>query len=44
MRKDSKKLSEFDTFLRTISYNAFKAYENKIELSDKVLLKGIGGL
>ena len=41
LRKDKKKLSEFETLLRTTSYNAYKAYENKIELSDKVLTKGI---
>ena len=44
LMKANKKLSKFDTFLRIISYNAYKAYENRIELSDKVLLKGIGGL
>ena len=41
LRKDHKKLSEFEALLRVISYNAYKAYENKIELSDKVLTKGI---
>lgn len=41
LRKDHKKLSEFEALLRIISYNAYKAYENKIELSDKVLTKGI---
>ena len=41
IHKDNKKLSDFATLLRTISYNAYKAYENKIELSDKILTKGI---
>ena len=32
IHKDNKKLSDFATLLRNISYNAYRAYENKIEL------------
>lgn len=42
--KDYRKLDKFEKLLRDMSYNAFQAHANKIELSDKVLLEGIGGL
>lgn len=39
--KDHRKLDKFEKLLRDMSYNAFQAYAHKIELSDKVLTKGI---
>ena len=41
VHKDYRKLDKFEKLLRDISYNAFQAYAHKIELSDKVLTKGI---
>ena len=39
--KDHRKLDKFERLLQNMTYNAFQAYTHKIELSDKVLTKGI---
>ena len=41
VHKDYRKLDKFEKLLRDMSYNAFQAHTHKIELSDKVLTKGI---
>lgn len=41
IHKDYRKLDKFEKLLRDMSYNAFQAHAHKIELSDKILTKGV---